>query len=145
MLKRGLLFTMLLLSSVSLQAMPCAKSHEMEAVRVRALQTELMFAALSCNGSSSYYNRFIKNYRQELQTQAKTLRAYFKRAFAADAENQMNRFITRLANESSTRSLNRGLEHYCEAANDWFSDVESNRTLQSVNYRYRGNEIRSCR
>ena len=128
--------------ATSALAYPCAKPEEMEAIRIRALQTELMMAGLSCNGKK-HYNRFVKNNRTELKHYAKSMRGYFERNFSGNAETEMDQFITKLANDSSKRSLKNGAKSFCSDANTLFKTVSTADDLQSTKYRYRG-EISEC-
>lgn len=114
----------------------------MEAIRIRALQTELMVAGLSCNGKK-HYNHFVRDHRSELKEYAEALRGYFRRVYGSGGEMELNKFVTRLANEMSTRSM-QSARDFCENARDQFESTESEAKLQNVDYRYRG-EIRACR
>ena len=105
-IKKCSLFLFLLLHLSPAFAVPCAQPNEMQAIRVRALQTELMIAGLSCNGQA-HYNYFITNYQLQLKTYADAMRSYFKRSYGPTAELEMNEFVTQLANESATRSIKR--------------------------------------
>ncbi len=142
-MKKCGLFLVVLLQISSSFAAPCAKPVEMQAIRVRALQTELMFAGLSCNGRN-HYNHFVNNYRPELKEYADALRGYFQRVYGRSGETKMNQFITRLANQSSTRSIKRGTEAFCANARAWFEDVGQEKDLRQVAYTYSG-DIRQCR
>lgn len=114
----------------------------MEAVRIRALQTEMMVAALNCNAKSDY-NRFVNRFKPELQDQADTLKSYFDRVYGASGEKEMNRFITRLANESAKRSAKRG-SRYCDEVEEIADEASGSRQLENIDYTYKGS-IRSCR
>lgn len=146
MKKRVLLFLFFMTAMVqalpAAASVPCAQPEEMQAIRIRALQTELMLAGLSCNGRQ-HYNHFVRSFRSELKTYATALRSYFHRAYGKSGENEMNQFITRLANESSTRSVH-GADVFCSNAREWFSTVEQQKNLRNVAFTYRG-DIRECR
>lgn len=136
------LFLSVIFISTSATAYPCAKSEEMDAIRVRALQTELMMAGLSCN-AKNHYNGFVKNNRSELKHYAKSLRSYFERNFSNNAQSEMDEFITKLANDSSKRSLRSGAKSFCSNANTLFTTVAKTDELHDVKYRYRG-DISEC-
>jgi hypothetical protein len=123
-------------------AYPCAKPEELEAIRIRALQTELMMAGLSCNGKK-HYNRFVKQNRTELKSYAKSLRGYFERNFSSNAETEMDAFITKLANDSSKRSLKNGAKSFCADASTLFKTISKEDDLSDAKYRYRG-DISEC-
>lgn len=141
--KKAALFVAVLFITHSTFAYPCAQPKEMEAIRIRALQTELMMAGLSCNGQR-HYNRFVQNYRSELKQYARILRGYFVRGYGDDAENEMNQFITQLANESSKRSLQNGAKSFCLDARGLFKTVSASKKLNHADFDYRGN-ISECR
>ena len=143
-IKKCSLFLFLLLHLSPAFAVPCAQPNEMQAIRVRALQTELMIAGLSCNGQA-HYNYFITNYQLQLKTYADAMRSYFKRSYGPTAELEMNEFVTQLANESATRSIKKGAKTFCNNARAWFEKVEEkDKTLHDVSFAYHG-EIHECR
>ena len=73
-------------------APPCTSASNLEALNVRALQTELMVGALAC-GERERYNAFIQARQPELLPYAQTLqRMQGKRT---------NAFVTRVANAAA--------------------------------------------
>ncbi|MGH8508769.1 MAG: hypothetical protein ACREVH_08640 [Gammaproteobacteria bacterium] len=92
-----------LLMAVSASADPCRGSVEQSALNTRALQTELMVAALSC-GNKIHYNAFVKKYQGDLVKHGRSLQSLFQRKHGAAGRKNLNTFITRLANEASHRS-----------------------------------------
>src|SRR5438045_516415 len=98
----------------------CVRQEEMTALRVAAIQQQLMVAALSCNDISRY-NKFVVSYRRELLASDDTLKRYFKRTTGGVAA--YHAYKTRLANQSSLRSIGNG--GYCREAEDAF-DVALN-------------------
>lgn len=80
------------LKSTKRSAAPCVSELIMPALNVRALQTELMVAALSC-GEAERYNAFVETRRDELLTYTKRLQDTFK--------GRTNAFVTKLANNSA--------------------------------------------
>ncbi len=141
-MRKYALFLAVLFITHSAFAYPCAQPKEMEAIRIRALQTELMMAGLSCNGQR-HYNRFVKNYRSELKQYARALRSYFVRGYGDDAENEMNQFVTQLANQSSRRSLQNGAKSFCSDASGLFQTVSASKKLNHADFDYRG-DIKQC-
>ena len=91
-------------------------SQEKEAIAFRHLQTELMVAALSCGRETyrSKYNTFVLRYRPALQRNGRTLRTIFKRNYGNGGKRRLDRYVTRLANEASVRSMQR--DEFCEVA-----------------------------
>ncbi|MGH8488270.1 MAG: hypothetical protein ACREXS_05230 [Gammaproteobacteria bacterium] len=92
-----------LLTADSGWADPCTDPVEQTALDTRALQTELMVAALSC-GNRIHYNAFVRKYRGDLVKHGRSLRSFFQRKHGAAGQKNLNTFITRLANEASQRS-----------------------------------------
>ncbi len=101
-------------SAVATTTERCASSTELDALTARALQTDLMVAALACDRRDDY-NAFVRRYREALAAHGGNLRAYFARQYGRAGEAAMNRFVTKLANEASSASnANRAL--YCRSA-----------------------------
>ncbi len=95
----------------------CVKLSEVEPLKARLFQTELMVAALTCKRRAEY-NRVIAKFGHELAARGKSLKGIFKRLYGANAESALNHFVTRLANEASLRSLRTA--GYCDGANALF-------------------------
>jgi hypothetical protein len=92
-----------LLTADSAWAVPCTGPVEQTALTTRALQTELMVAALSC-GNRIHYNAFVRKYQGDLVKHGRSLQSFFQRKHGAAGRRNLNTFITRLANEASQRS-----------------------------------------
>ena len=56
----------------------CATPSEAAALKTAVIQQELMVAALQCHETAAY-NRFVMNYRGELQASDATLKSFFVR------------------------------------------------------------------
>lgn len=116
-----------------LAAPPCAAGSARDALAARALQTDLMVAALVC-GRRDDYNAFVRRHRQALAAHGGALRAWFAQAYGrAAGEREMNRFVTRLANEASGAS-NRDRALYCEVTGSLFDGLAGTdaRVLENV-------------
>jgi hypothetical protein len=96
----------------------CLRVTEVEPLKVRLFQTELMVAALTCKRRTDY-NQVIAKFGDELAARGRTLKVIFKRLYGTDAEPALNRFVTRLANEASLRSLRTA--DYCNGVGALFS------------------------
>ena len=96
------------------QAAPCAKQADQTALQVRMLQTELMVAALTCNQRTDY-NSFVTRFKPQLSAQGKHLQVFFKTQYGAASSKALNGFITRIANESSRRGMQKRGE-FCRNA-----------------------------
>lgn len=91
----------------------CAHSAEHRALDVRMLQTELMVAALTC-GYQRDYNAIVTSLKPMFAAEATALRGYFARRYGSNGTRELDRFVTRLANEESIRS-NADRAGYCAA------------------------------
>ncbi len=81
----------------------CAKVAERESFGVRALQTRLMVAALSCDVRDRY-NDFILKYRPALAGHGQNLIGFFRRAYGPASGRRIDRSVTGLANQASMLS-----------------------------------------
>ncbi len=81
--------------------------REQTALDVRYLQTELMVAALSCGRPEfhNHYNVFVAKFGGSLKRHANVMKSYFSREYGAQGTTQLDRYVTRLANEASLRSM----------------------------------------
>jgi len=116
----GLMAAVVATGAVAAQS--CIRSEEKLSIEVRALQTELMVAALSCNASHEY-NNFVLRFRPVLTRHGKTLTQYFDRLYGSAAEREVTRYVTGLANRSSLQSV-ADLNKFCDTTLD---------TLRTVN------------
>jgi hypothetical protein len=99
----------------------CAHAHEQTALNTSVLRAELMVAALSC-GRHTHYNAFVTKFNGDLTEQGYLLRAFFQRQYGNAAEQYLNRFVTRLANDESKRSI-AGRTQFCTAASALFQQL----------------------
>lgn len=100
-------------------ALPCALYAEREALNWRALQSELMVAALIC-GKQAEYNRFIERHAGILPGNGDRMREYFTREFGEDAQARMDSFVTAMAGEASKRSLDEKESAFCDSTGKLF-------------------------
>jgi len=107
----------------------CATPKENAALESRVLLSELMVAALSCNQRPSY-NAVVARYQSEMAGTGKALKAYFSRVHGARSAQELNGFVTRMANEASQRSLS-DFEAFCSAAEAKFSALMDERQPRS--------------
>ncbi len=80
----------------------CVKGPDEVALQVRVVQTDLMVAALSC-GASARYNEFVKSNQPVLMAAHTQLSKFF--TAKRGGQRALNAFITKLANDSSRRSI----------------------------------------
>ena len=98
----------------------CAKANEVTAIQAAAVQQELMVAALTCDQVANF-NAFQTGFGPELRSSDATLYKMFKRIFGArQGEGQFHAFKTRMANDSSIRSIHDN-QGYCKEAASVFA------------------------
>ena len=95
----------------------CVKGADEVALQVRVVQTDLMVAALSCSASDRY-NSFVKGDQKVLMAAHTQLQSFFKKRGGASA---LNAFITKLANDSSRRSI-ADIAKFCQESG-WLYDA----------------------
>ncbi len=95
-------------------AVECRDAEDAQAAHLRWLQTRLMVAALSCQGSG-IYNEFVGKFKGELDWSVKRMDQMFARDHGRLAAAQYNQFNTGLANAASSErtTLDR---NYCTAS-----------------------------
>ena len=94
----------------------CWTPKELEAARVRDVQTIMMVGALQCSAqgynTSFGYDRFVTRHRAELVSYNDTLKHHFMRQAASSAgERDYDGFATKLANSHSIESTD--MRNYC--------------------------------
>jgi hypothetical protein len=92
----------------------CANSDEVTAIQAAAIQQQLMVAALTCN-QVDHFNAFQTSYSKELRRADASLQHMFHRLYAGHGESEYHAFKTRLANDSSIRSIHDN-QGYCHDA-----------------------------
>ncbi len=68
-------------------AQGCVRPAERSAVDLRAVQSQLMVAAIAC-GRSEDYNQFVRRHQTELGAAHRTVFGVFRRAHGAQAQRQ---------------------------------------------------------
>lgn len=97
-------------------ALKCARPDEVTAIQAAAIQQELMVAALTCNDVSNF-NSFQTSFNRELRTSDGKLLGMFHRLYGfRQGEVEYHAFKTRLANDSSMRSIHNNPDYCREAA-----------------------------
>src|SRR5215469_12757886 len=97
----------------------CANSDEVTAIQAAAIQQQLMVAALTCN-QVDHFNAFQTTYNKELRRSDASLQHMFHRLYAGRGEGEYHAFKTRLANDSSIRSIHDNAD-YCREASQVFA------------------------
>lgn len=105
----GLVAASLVLSPIFAKA-ACFTDVEWRAAHVRVLQTDLLVAALECENVAGYpytaqYNAFITKMSDSLGVEAKHLIAHFQRVSGSAWGQELDTYVTLLANDASDRSM----------------------------------------
>lgn len=111
---------------------PCTSLAEQQAFKVRALQNELMVAALACN-KKSLYNSFMNKFKGDLAARGILIKNYFITNYPKDGTRRLNTFITQLANEASKHSLGNSEDEFCNATHNLFDEVLETNTQGLLN------------
>jgi hypothetical protein len=104
-------------------AASCDSRADRAAFHVRALQTDLMVAALTC-GARPQYNNFARKFQSALVDQGRALKSLFQTLHGASGEKALNAYVTALANRASQRSISER-DQYCEHNLTTFSALSS--------------------
>lgn len=114
-----MLVAMVAAGGVQAASMKCAKPDEVSAIQAAAIQQQLMVAALTCNDVTDF-NAFQTGFNKELRDSDNTLQKMFKRLYGgAKGTAEYHAFKTRLANDSSIRSIHDNAD-YCREAGQVF-------------------------
>ncbi|MBV9063683.1 MAG: hypothetical protein JOY77_12255 [Alphaproteobacteria bacterium] len=89
----------------------CVRHRDMMALKVAALQQQLMVAALTCHAVPRY-NQFVVGYRKQLFNSDNALKAFFIRRGSVAGYHA---YKTKLANNASLTSI-ADMDSYCRAA-----------------------------
>jgi hypothetical protein len=99
-LAAGLAALALVLDAGGALAFECRSAQDAEAAHLRWLQTQMMVAALSCQGSVAY-NEFVRKNQTTLDWSVARVNQMFARDHGAGAAALYNSFNTKLANEAA--------------------------------------------
>jgi len=106
----------------ALAAPPCATDREAEALRVRALQSKLMVAALAC-GDHGRYDAFIERFEQTLSVEGRVMVDYFARRHGGKRISRVvDDYVTTQANQHSLDSMTNRSD-FCQDASQTFDSL----------------------
>jgi len=91
----------------ALAAAQCMQAAEKTAFDVRALQSQLMIAALTCEQRDEY-NTFVERHQRALSGAHQQITSYFGRKYGSAGEQQRDEYITDLANAQSQEVIRQG-------------------------------------
>jgi hypothetical protein len=99
----------------------CQPTPDQASIGIRALQTELMVAGLKC--SAEQWNAFTTKFKTTIKIDADRMQKLFSKAYGKSGANQMNAFVTQLANDASQRSNGFSEADYCKQQDVLFQKV----------------------
>lgn len=85
----------------------CLQPAEKTAFDVRALQSQLMVVALTCQQQDDY-NNFVRRHMNELNGAQRGVTSYHRRVHGAQHQRQLDLYITNLANSQMQAGITRG-------------------------------------
>lgn len=99
----------------------CKVTPDQASIGIRALQTELMVAGLKC--SAEQWNSFTAKFKATIKMDADRMQHLFSKSYGKSGPNQMNAFVTQLANDASQRSNGFSEADYCKQEDVIFRKV----------------------
>lgn len=117
-------------------AADCATAADTTALKVAALQQELMVAAFSCHDIGAY-NNFVRSHQPELIASDATLKAFFVRRVG---EAAYHTYKTELANGASLRSIHNS-DRFCGRADQAFAVAGDSGSLADTFSGWRWNAV----
>lgn len=93
-------------------AQSCVQANERTAFELRALQSQLMVAAITCQLDGDY-NAFVRKFQGDLAGAYNTIRTHFRRSEGARGQRALDGYITSLANEQSQDGVRQG-SRFCQ-------------------------------
>ncbi|MCW8085657.1 hypothetical protein [Sabulicella glaciei] len=97
----------LVLTPTLASAATCLQPAEQTHFHVRALQSQLMVVAISCELQDDY-NRFVTKFQPHLATAFRGIQGHFRRAAGSAGQRQTDQYITNLANGQSQAGIAQG-------------------------------------
>lgn len=85
----------------------CLQPQEQQHFQVRALQSQLMVLAISCEMHDDY-NRFVTRFQPQLAAAFRGVQQHFRRTAGAQHQRQTDQYITNLANGQSQVGISQG-------------------------------------
>lgn len=111
-------------------AQSCVQPSERAAFEVRALQSQLMVAALACQKDADY-NAFVRKFQGELAGSYRDIQGHFRRTAGNGHQRALDGFITTLANEQSQDGIRAG-SHFCPLVTPLFQQALTQSSVQGL-------------
>jgi hypothetical protein len=93
-------------------AQSCLQPAEQSAFQMRALQSQLMVAAIAC-GQQDDYNAFVTRFQSDLGGAWRNLAGHFRRTSGRQHQKELDGYITQLANAQSQDGIRQG-SRFCQ-------------------------------
>ncbi len=111
-------------------AQSCMRPAEHTAFNLRTLQSQLMVAALACNGDAEY-NNFVRRFQGDLAGAYREIQGYFRRTAGGSHQRALDGFITTLANSHSEDGIRQG-SNFCANVTPLFRVAMSQTSAASL-------------
>jgi hypothetical protein len=111
-----------LASAPALAAPQCVQPAEKTALDVRALQSRLMVAAISCKQEDAY-NAFVRHHQPVLGGAYNQAEGHFRRLHGGQGRTRFNQFDTVLANAQSEEGIRAGGTLFCRDTQIFFREA----------------------
>ncbi len=108
----------------------CLRPAEATAFDVRALQSQLMVVALSCQQHDAY-NAFVTRFQPQLGQAHTQVTAHFRRVAGRQSQRAMDQYITNLANNHMQEGIRQG-SHFCQNQMPLFQQAMQARDLNDL-------------
>jgi hypothetical protein len=110
----------------------CLQPAEKTAFDVRALQSQLMVVALTCQQQDDY-NSFVRRHMNELNGAQRGVTSYHRRVHGAQHQRQLDLYITNLANSQMQAGITRGSFFCREQAPLFQMAIQASTTAELAN------------
>lgn len=125
MKKKILAITAILALFTQIANASCLQKYERVFFNIKALQSSMMVAALSCDLRSEY-NLFMQRYNPILSESGRWVQNYFINKYGYYSyKGPLNRFSTTLANNASTASVNMDYDQYCNESSTYINALNN--------------------
>lgn len=111
-------------------AQSCVQGADRTAFEVRALQSQLMVAALTCARDEDY-NAFVRKFQGELGGAYRSIQGHFRRTAGGGHQRALDGYITTLANEQSQDGIRQG-SRFCQNVGPLFQAALAQSSTSSL-------------
>ena len=108
----------------------CMQPAEQQHFNVRALQSQLMVLAITCEMHDDY-NRFVTKFRPQLASAFNGVQGHFRRTTGGQHQRQTDQYITNLANGQSQVGISQGT-FFCRNQSGLFAEAYNAANVQAL-------------